>query len=78
MIEVSRPLSIGVPVAVFRAIEAREKCEVRTRKNPRKDRFFTAKRPLRARVHVPGMDLAFLREIARIEDAGETWVVILG
>lgn len=75
MIEVDRPLSIGVPVEVFRAIEAREKLHVSTRRNPRKDRYFSAKRPMRARVHVPGTDLAALRNIARVEGTDFEWIV---
>lgn len=78
LVTVSRPLSIGLPPEKFAAVAAGTMRMVATKRNPRKDRYFCAKRPLQARVHALGTDLApILRAIVRIEGTPTEWRVFL-
>jgi len=72
---VSRPLSIGLPEADFDKVASGSKTEFTTRRNPRKDRFFCAKRPRQARIHSLDSGRSLLRDITDIKSTQETWIV---
>ena len=72
---VSRPLSIGLPETVFDEVVAGVKSSFTTKRNPRKDRFFCAKRPLQARISALGTDRSVLRDIKSIEGTLEFWKI---
>lgn len=72
---VSRPLSIGLPEKVFDEVIAGLKTSFTTRRNPRKDRFFCAKRPKQARISALGTDRFVLRDIKSINGTPETWEI---
>lgn len=75
IVVVSRPLSIGLPENVFADVIAGVKTSFTTKRNPRKDRFFCAKRPTRAHISALGTDRSVLRDIKSIEGTPETWVI---
>lgn len=75
VVVVSRPLSIGLPVNVFDEVIAGVKTSFTTKRNPRKDRFFCAKRPTQARISALGTDRSVLRDIKSIEGSPEFWTI---
>ena len=75
IVVVSRPISIGLPVNVLDEVIAGLKTSFTTKRNPRKDRFFCAKRPTHARISALGTDRSVLREIKSIEGTPETWKI---
>lgn len=70
-----KPLNVTLPAAAFAAVVAGEKTWIATRRNPRKDRYFSVKRPRWARVRCEGAEA--LREIARVEGTETEWRLIL-
>ena len=77
MITVSRPLSIGLPYAAYVAVISGTKTDFTTKKNPRKDRFFLAKRPTHARITALDTGQNVLREIKRIEETPGEWRIFI-
>jgi hypothetical protein len=75
IVVVSRPLSIGLPENVFDDVVAGLKTDFTTLRNPRKDRFFCAKRPTHARISALGTDRSVLRDIKNIEGTSEFWKI---
>lgn len=75
IVVVSRPLNVGLPEAVFDEVISGAKTSFSTKRNPRKDRFFCAKRPTHARISALGTDRLVLREIKSIEGTPETWKI---
>lgn len=75
IVVVSRPLSIGLPEAVFNEVIAGLKTSFTTKRNPRKDRFFCAKRPKQARISALGTDRSVLRDIKNIKGTPEFWQI---
>lgn len=76
VVTVTRPLTVGLPPEKFAAVAAGTIRMVATVRNPRKDRYFSAKRPLQAKISALGTDQApILRDIARIECTAEAWFV---
>jgi len=75
IVVVSRPLSIGLPESEFNKVLAGVKTEFATKRNPRKDRFFCAKRPRQARITALVSGRSVLRDIVSIKGTPEIWVV---
>lgn len=76
LVVVARPLTIGLTPERFAAIASGAVTMVATVRNPRKDRYFNAKRPLRARISALGTDQPpILRDIVRIEGTATEWRV---
>lgn len=75
IVVVSRPLSIGLPEKTFDEVVAGIKTSIATKRNPRKDRFFCAKRPTHARISALGTDRSVLRDIKSITGTPETWEI---
>jgi len=76
VVTVTRPLTVGLPPEKYAAVAAGIMTMVATVRNPRKDRYFFAKRPLQARISVLGTNQTpILRDITRIECTAEAWFV---
>lgn len=75
IVVVSRPLSIGLPESEFDKVISGLKTEFATKRNPRKDRFFCAKRPMQARISALGTDRSVLRDIININGTPEIWII---
>jgi hypothetical protein len=75
VVTVARPLSIGLPPEKFDEVVAGSRTVFITKRNPRKDRYFCAKRPLQARIAALGTDRFVLRNIVSIEGTAEEWKV---
>lgn len=76
-ITVSRPLNISLPPALFIEVADGRKKVITTRKNSRKDRFFSAKIPAQARIKELGTDREFLNRIFRVEETESEWRIVL-
>lgn len=77
VVTVTRPLSIGLPYETFVAVISGKKTEFETKKNPRKDRYFSAKRPEKARITSLETGQSVLRDIKCIEETPGTWRVLI-
>ncbi len=77
VVTVSRPLSIGLPYETFVAVISGSKSDFTTKKNPRKDRYFSAKRPAQARITSLETGQSVLRDIKCIEETPEAWRVFI-
>lgn len=77
VVTVSRPLSIGLPPDKFAEVVAGTRREFATVRNPRKDRYFCAKRPTHARIADLVTDASILRPIVRIEGTTTEWHVFI-
>lgn len=77
VVTVARPLSIGLPFEAYVAVISGSKTEFATKKNPRKDRYFSAKRPLQARITSLETGQSVLRDIKCIEETPEEWKVFI-
>lgn len=77
VVTVTRPLSIGLPYEAYVAVISGSKTDFSTKKNPRKDRYFSAKRPLQARITSLETGQSVLRDIRCIEETPEEWRVFI-
>ena len=77
VVTVTRPLSIGLPYETFVAVISGTKTDFATKKNPRKDRYFSAKRPTKARITSLETGQSIVRDIKCIEETPETWRVFI-
>lgn len=76
VVTVTRPLTVGLSPPKFAAVASGAMTMVATKRNPRKDRYFFAKRPLQARISTLGTDQApILRDITHIECTADAWFV---
>lgn len=76
VIAVTRPLNISLTPERFAAIASGAVAMVATLRNPRKDRYFASKRPMRARIVATGTDQPPIpRDIVRIEGTATEWRV---
>lgn len=77
VVAVARPLSIGLPYDAFVAVISGKKTDFTTKKNPRKDRYFSTKRPMQARITSLETGQSVLRDIKCIKDTQEEWKVFI-
>lgn len=75
VITVSKPLNIGLPEAKFDAVINGRQTIIATQRNPRKDRYFCAKRPLQARIASLETGRSVLRDIISIEGTPSEWKI---
>jgi len=75
IVTVTRPLNISLREDKFREVVAGTRTFIITRRNPRKDRYFCAKRPLQARISALGTDRSVLRDIKSIDGTPDEWII---
>lgn len=77
MIETDRPINIQLPEAAFQAVVSGDKSMISTRRNPRKDRFFEAKRPRWARIRSADSGQVLMCAVTRVEGTDTDWRVFV-
>jgi len=65
------PLTVTLPPEVFALVRSGEKRIISTKRNPRKDRYFTVKTPTEANIN------GTLYPISRVEGTPEEWKIYL-
>lgn len=75
VVTITKPLNIGLPEAKFDAVVNGRQTVIATKRNPRKDRYFCAKRPLQARIASLETGRSVLRDIVSIEGTQEEWKI---
>lgn len=76
LVAVARPLNIGLTPEGYAKVVSGETTSIATQRNPRKDRYFNAKRPMQARISALHTDQPpILRDIVRIEGTATEWRV---
>lgn len=66
------PLTITLPPEVFALVRSRKKRIISTHRNPRKDRYFSAKTPDQAKIN------GVLYPVTRVEGTPHEWIVHIG
>ena len=66
-----RPLTVTLPPEVFALVRSGEKKIISTKRNPRKDRYFSFKTPTEAKIN------GALYRINRVKGTPEEWKIYL-